>query len=432
MLTLHRSKGLEFPVVYLPEAWDGFTADADEGRILRLHELRPDGTVGDCVLDVGGEYGPGRAERWARQRQEDAGEDLRLLYVGLTRAKCAVVTWWADSARNTIGSPLHRLLFRPDRTAAPAPTYPVPADPVRELQSRGGWLVEEVWARDPAEGWRPPQLLPDQQVRSFDRDLDLDWRRTSYSALTAAAHGLAVTAPAVGSEVDVGWEDDEVADPGLVPGPAGTDRTTAGLDRVSPMQDLPSGVLFGTAVHAVLETADPTAADLPAELRRVVAGVAAAGQPGEIAVDELTEALLLTFQTPLGPLADDLRLLDIEPADRLAELAFELPLAGGDLRRARPPSAASGIWCRSCASCCPTGIRWPATPTCSPTPPSPARACGAISPAASTPCSGCAVPTAPGANPATSWSTTRPTGSARSTVRSCGSATTPRSGWPPP
>lgn len=36
------------------------------------------------------------------------------------------------------------------------------------------------------------------------------------------------------------------------------------------MADLPAGAKFGTLVHAVLETADPLAADLGAELRRQI------------------------------------------------------------------------------------------------------------------------------------------------------------------
>ena len=108
ILTVHRSKGLEFPIVYLPEAWDRHANGSDEGRILRLHE--PTATSsGECVLDVGGRHGPGRPERFSRYREEEAGEDLRLLYVALTRAQCQVVTWWAPSV-NTPASALHRFV----------------------------------------------------------------------------------------------------------------------------------------------------------------------------------------------------------------------------------------------------------------------------------------------------------------------------------
>ena len=109
ILTVHRSKGLEFPIVYLPEAWDRYANGSDEGRILRLHEPTAAHlelwSSGECVLDVGGRYGPGRPERFSRYREEEAGEDLRLLYVALTRAQCQVVTWWA-----------HRSTRRPRRS----------------------------------------------------------------------------------------------------------------------------------------------------------------------------------------------------------------------------------------------------------------------------------------------------------------------------
>ena len=49
---------------------------------------------GRRVLDVGGPGGPRWSEHCARHEAEEAGEDLRLLYVALTRARCQVVTWW--------------------------------------------------------------------------------------------------------------------------------------------------------------------------------------------------------------------------------------------------------------------------------------------------------------------------------------------------
>lgn len=90
------------------------------------------------------------------------------------------------------------------------------------------------------------------------------------------------------------------------------------------------GAGFGTLVHAVLEVVDPTTPDLLGELvtrcreqlaRQPIAGL----DPATLAA-----GLLPSILTPLGPLAGGLRLADISPRDRLAELDFEFPLAGGD------------------------------------------------------------------------------------------------------
>ena len=42
---------------------------------------------------------------------EESGEDLRLLYVAMTRAQSQLVTWWLPSAKNTEIAPLHRMAF---------------------------------------------------------------------------------------------------------------------------------------------------------------------------------------------------------------------------------------------------------------------------------------------------------------------------------
>jgi exodeoxyribonuclease V beta subunit len=312
VLTVHASKGLEFPVVYLPDAWDQHVESRDDGRTLRLHGTDAAGRS-ICQLDVGGSLAPGRSERFARDRAEDAGEQLRLLYVALTRAKSQVVTWWAAS-RNTERSALQRFLYRPlDDGALPAAAYPLTGDPRRLPRLADGFSVETVMPRQPRRWQGPTGQLQLVSPRTFDRQLDLDWRRTSYSSLTAAAHGIETAPLGVGSEAEPVKGDDE-----------------SQLSLVSPMQDLPSGLEFGTLVHAVLETVDPAAPDLPAALLEASAAALARTPGGELTAEMLSAALLPALETPLGPLAGGHRLRDIGTADRLSELSFELPLAGGD------------------------------------------------------------------------------------------------------
>ena len=90
IITVHRSKGLEFPVVYVPFGWDRYVPR--EPDVPLLHD-----DAGTRVLDVGGAGGPSWSEHCARHEAEEAGEDLRLLYVALTRARCQVVAWWVPA-----------------------------------------------------------------------------------------------------------------------------------------------------------------------------------------------------------------------------------------------------------------------------------------------------------------------------------------------
>jgi exodeoxyribonuclease V beta subunit len=283
------------------------------------------------VLDVGGRLGPGRAERFSRYRDEESGEDLRLLYVALTRAQCQVVTWWAPSF-NTPASALQRFASRePGDPPAPRATYPLRGDPFTGRELGPGFSVEEMASRE-LTAWRPvAEPQPALGVRTFGRELDVEWRRTSYSGLTAAVHGTELPIAAVGSEPDLKREDDESApDAATVIATEAPATPPGGLDQPSPMHDLPSGVEFGTAVHAIFERVDPTAADLLAALRQACTVTLAQGPTAEMTADTLATAMLPAFRTPLGPLADEQRLSDFSRSDRLAELSFEYPLAGGD------------------------------------------------------------------------------------------------------
>ena len=332
VVTVHAAKGLEFPVVHVPFAWDRYTSK--NPPILQLHE-------GDeRLLHVGGVGSPGYADGLERHQAEDVGEDLRLAYVALTRASSHVVLWWAPS-RNSAGGALTRLLLR-DRTdgTEPPPAVTVPRDAVvgerfaALAATSGGTLAHEtVTERPRPQRWVAPQgTRPELAVARFARSLDTAWRRTSYSGLTAAAHHVYGAAPAVADEPEGAGIQDEPGTAGPPPsddGAAPAGATDALRAVPSPMADLPGGTAFGTLVHEVLEHVDTAAPDLAAEVQRRCEETPLRHSLGVDAAT-LADGLLTVLDSPLGPLGGDRRLRDIVPADRLPELEFELPLAGGD------------------------------------------------------------------------------------------------------
>ena len=86
IVSIHRSKGLEYPVVFLCDAARRFNAREQRGSVLIHPELGLGPKVTDLALRV--QY-PSIAHLAIsrRQKREDLSEEMRLLYVALTRAK---------------------------------------------------------------------------------------------------------------------------------------------------------------------------------------------------------------------------------------------------------------------------------------------------------------------------------------------------------
>ncbi|WP_109506878.1 UvrD-helicase domain-containing protein [Nocardioides speluncae] len=331
LVTIHASKGLQYPVVYLPSAAD---RRLDDPRTPLFHDAS-----GDRCVNVGG-GGAGWSDAIGRALAEDAGEWLRLLYVAMTRAQSQVVTWWAPT-RNTSSSPLHRMLLgrRPGMSVVPDETPLRPDDEAARIfaawQGAGGPVVEEArpLAGLPEVAADPPPAL---ELRRFTREIDLAWRRTSYSSLTAVE--TAPRADVVSEPEDAGKLDESEV----------SIRSQSDLldhrpeaQVVSPMATLPVGATFGSLVHGVLEVADPSAHDLHAEFLRHI-DEQVVRWPVELDREELADALVKVCDTPLGPLVDDITLRRLPRSERLCEMDFELPLAGGDLREYDADAVALG------------------------------------------------------------------------------------------
>ncbi len=324
VLTIHRSKGLEFPIVYLPFLWEpGYIPDKEP---VFFHD--PD--AGDArTLDVGLEGADFRRHKKLAE-VEERGEDLRLAYVALTRAQHQAVVWWVGSwdSRN---SPLSRLLFARDPAGNVAPeggSVPLDGAAVARFETLAGEAEGCISVERSRLGlpvvWSGSLAAPaDLSAATFDRALDWWWRRTSFSDITAGTYEARVASEP---------EEDVVTDepPAAVGLPGALGATDEALAVPSLLAEMPVGMRVGTFVHDVLQATDFAAADLDAELSEQIA-VAQARRHVEIgSVAGVVAGLRAAIETPLGPALGGARLRDVGRADRLDELEFELPLAGGD------------------------------------------------------------------------------------------------------
>ena len=323
VITIHASKGLEFPIVYLPYCWDFFERDKPDTFLLHAEGRRQ--------RDVGGTDGPGYVERLAAHRREEAGEELRVFYVAATRAQSRVVAWWVPTDKNTRGSPFHRLLFgRTDGQVQPDPKPALPQDatlgdrfaewaaPVAELATVEAVPPLTVSDFLPSRGHDGEAL----EFARFNRQLDWSWQRTSYTRLTANDDP---TTRVLSEAEEAGLVDEpSISNEPPIPNEP---NTAAASENSAPslMNEFTGGTSFGILVHEVLQRIDTSATDLVSEVRARTREVVTS-RSANVDVDQLATALSAVMTTPIpgGNLGA------VAPADRLVEMDFELPLAGGD------------------------------------------------------------------------------------------------------
>jgi exodeoxyribonuclease V beta subunit len=357
VLTIHRSKGLEFPVVYLPFLWEAGYIPDKPPRPVFFHDPEAED---ERTIDVALE-GRDFARHKEQFIREQRGEDLRLAYVALTRARHQAVVWWAGSF-DSRDSPLGRLLFaRTDSGDVEPSGGSTPSDQAvvnrfRSLADATGGQGETISVERSqlAERvvWRPARTPPEKlAVSPFQRSLDLRWRRTSYTDITAASHEEWVTSepeqPLLADEPrGLGFPPTLPTAPTRPTAPTGSAPTPSEPTPSAPtpseptpeiredaplaLAAMPAGVEVGTFVHRVMEATDFAATDIDDELSARIAEVQGWRATDVGPLGPLAAGLRAVLDTPLGPVLGDRRLRDVARRDRLDELGFELPLAGGD------------------------------------------------------------------------------------------------------
>ena len=272
IMTVHRAKGLEFPVVILADIGANLAA-ANPSRHI-------DAGRGLCAVRLAGWSPWDLLAREEEERARNRAEGVRVAYVAASRARDLLVvpavgddpfaSGWEGAAESWI-EPVQRAVY-PEaarrRASEPAPACPaLGADSVLErpdqetpgrdnVQPGLHWLGEPGEARYPVVWWDPRALTldvdpvfgirrqdliedPGPDVMAVDRRSYQEWQEARAAALERGAR------PSLVARTVTEWADRRAADGGAPEPEVTVIEAASGLAR-------PSGPRFGTLVHAIL------------------------------------------------------------------------------------------------------------------------------------------------------------------------------------
>ncbi len=325
IVTIHKAKGLEYPIVFCPFLWDGRRGGFADG----LDGVEYHADDGRTVIDYrkGHEDAFDDAEVKKRLKIERAAEDLRLVYVALTRAvhRCVIVAGGyctkagkATSSKESTHSLLNWLVagdglspeewFDGERSTASI------AAAWAALATRVGPVIDIApLPRAPARPLPAERPAPESLAAlPAPRRIPPPWWIGSYSALT---HGATHEQAALDHDLRA----------------ADLPAALAPLDDDDILR-FPRGAAAGECVHAVFERADFTdPATWPASIGEALRvhgpTLPNAGDDAHSLRARMLERMLgdvLATPMPVGT-AEPLRLARAPLRHRLTELEFHLP-----------------------------------------------------------------------------------------------------------
>ena len=327
IVTIHKSKGLEYGLVFCPLLWDGF--QSPETRSLPIEDREPgSGTVFDFRPNVAED-----ATRKARQRAAAEAEGIRLIYVALTRAvhRCYLVVGSYRNARgagNAVAPDSQRSLLNwlaggagMDRStwSAQTPETESIEQAWRAIADRARGQIalftpSSVTDPNPTPIGREcaPQASP-TPASSILRKLDPGWYEGSFSSLT---RGRSDESPKWA--VDAADHDSIGCDPRA--SAIDSRRIPSGLPATDILR-FPRGPRAGECIHAIFEKIDFTDPDTWDQ--EIAKALDQFGLPADTVHQQMLRTLLRDVMAT--PLLEGVLLGEVPRHKRLNELAFKIP-----------------------------------------------------------------------------------------------------------
>ncbi|EPI4955457.1 TPA: exodeoxyribonuclease V subunit beta [Vibrio parahaemolyticus] len=301
IVTIHKSKGLEYDLVFLP-----FVFSYREASEAKYYDAANDRTV----LDI-----TGNDASMKQADKERLAEDLRLIYVALTRAVYACFIG-ASPLRNG------RSTKEPTGVHRSAIGYLIQNGQEGGINDLYQGLTKQqdeldcVVVADPPQQLEEKYVAPQEEIydlsaKELQNPIDRNWRITSYSGLVKqGSHHVEhdATIEITGFDIDSSEEQDEA-------------------DLVEPERSIftfPRGARPGTFLHSLFEEIEFTQPATTEENTQIILGLMESEQLDEEWLPILQQLIDTVLATPLD--GKSLLLNQKAPSQRLVEMEFLLPI----------------------------------------------------------------------------------------------------------
>ncbi|SPD76252.1 Exodeoxyribonuclease V, beta subunit [uncultured Desulfobacterium sp.] len=314
IVTIHKSKGLQYPVVFIPFSFGG-SKNRDKNAPLLFHD-----NAGDRCLTL--DFGSDHMERNRIEAEKELlAENMRLLYVALTRAKNRCYLVWGRINEGESSGPAYLFHSRDlpehveDVVKAVGEKFNTlgDRDVYRDLKAicerAGESIIVTGMPNETGYSYTAPELpIETLELRSFKGKIDRGFRISSFSSLISNMPQRAEAADYDRVPETDKQEEDE--DPGRPGEPSG-------------IFSFPRGARAGRFIHDVFEHLDFT--------DQSRAGALVKEKLPEYGFDTVWMDDILTMinnvlSAPLGDEGGYFSLSEIPNRDRLSELAFYFPL----------------------------------------------------------------------------------------------------------
>ena len=298
IVTIHKSKGLEYPVCFCPFAWETGPQGKD-GLPLVFHDETNDWRI---TVDLGS----GELDRHRALCERDVlAENCRLLYVALTRAKNRCYFVWGNIKNASAGAASY--LFGPaDATAQAADETMLEAMRNFAEASGGAIRITRLEAVPDIEERTEEAQAKKILYRPFAGKIDLRRKIASYTYLTRAAQ----------DEIEWDEQTHDVRRAEELPDPREAETLLA----------FPPGATSGILLHEILEKIDFTRVADERTKSLVIETLEKFGypRPWQEGIGRMLQNLVQT-KLPAGE-GKAFCLSQIAPAQCLRELEFYFPL----------------------------------------------------------------------------------------------------------